>query len=60
MVTGHPPFDCEDQNEMFEQIKTKPFKMQGTCTDQCKAIVEALLNKNPKERLGSKVTSEIS
>jgi serine/threonine protein kinase len=27
MITGLPPFYCEDQNEMFEEIKNKEFKM---------------------------------
>ncbi len=56
MVTGMPPFYCDNQNEMLEEIKNKPFKMQEVSTDQCKSLVEALLNKNLKERLGSRVS----
>jgi len=55
MVTGSPPFYSEDQNDMFDQIKNKPFKMQAVATDQCKSLLAGLLMKNPQERLGAKV-----
>lgn len=58
MVTGMPPFYCEDQNEMFEDIKFKQFKMDGPVSDQCKSLVEGLLEKNPQKRLGAKVNEK--
>ena len=59
MVTGSPPFYSEDQNDMFDQIKNKPFKMQAVATDQCKSLLAGLLMKNPQERLGAKNINDI-
>lgn len=60
MVTGMPPFYNEDQEQMFEDIKNKPFKMEAAVSDQCKSLVESLLKKNPQKRLGSKVDNKVT
>ncbi len=55
MLTGLPPFYSENTNELFEMIKTQPFELKKPVSPNCKNLIERLLDKNPKTRLGSKV-----
>ena len=67
MIVGFPPFYTGSPNntKMYELIKTKPVffpdeKKHGIAmSDQCKAFIQLLLDKNPKKRLGLNGLEEI-
>ena len=67
MIVGFPPFYTGSPNnqKMYELIKTKPVffpdeKKHGIAmSDQCKAFISSLLDKNPTKRLGLNGMEEI-
>ena len=56
MLTGMPPFFEEDQNKMFDKISKGKleFPKSVKMSKNCKDLIQKLLHKDPKKRLGSK------
>jgi serine/threonine protein kinase len=54
MVTGWPPFYSTDRAELFELIRNKPLDLSEAAylTPEAADILQRLLAKNPKDRLG--------
>lgn len=63
MLVGLPPFYNKDHNtqKMFNSIREKnvSFSSKVTVSEECKDFVKQLLQKNSKERLGSKGADEV-
>ena len=55
MLCGLPPFYVENLDKMYELIKNAPvrFPKRVNLKEETKDIIRKLLEKNPKERLGS-------
>ena len=55
MLCGNPPFYAENINKIYEMIKntTVQFPQKINVSDEAKDIIQKLLEKNPKKRLGS-------
>ena len=56
MLYGKSPFYMENINKMYDLIKTSPVKFPKkiNLSEEAKDIIQKLLEKNPKKRLGSK------
>ena len=56
MLYGKSPFYMENINKMYDLIKTSPVKFpkKVNLSEEAKDIIQKLLEKNPKKRLGSK------
>ena len=56
MIYGKSPFYMENINKMYELIKTSPVKFPKkiNLSEEAKDIIQKLLEKSPKNRLGSK------
>ena len=53
MLVGMPPYFSKDKNKLFKNIQNGPLKLPVSLSgDACNLII-ALLNRNPKKRLGS-------
>lgn len=59
MMTGLPPFYNEDTQEMYRRILFQPLRCPDTMSADAKDIITALLQRNPKERLGHHGALEI-
>ena len=55
MLYGKSPFYTENINRMYDLIKTSPVKFpkKVNLSEEAKDIIQKLLEKNPKKRLGS-------
>ena len=53
MLTGLPPFYSEDVNEMYRKILNDPLIFPHDVQYEARDILVRLLQRNPKERLGS-------
>ena len=53
MLTGLPPFYDENTNKMYRDIIQNEPRYPHYIPEQAKALMERLLKKDPKERLGS-------
>jgi len=53
MITGIPPFYCNDKNKMMKNILNKPLKLPRFASSKCRSILKMLLTKDPEKRLGS-------
>jgi len=53
MTTGLPPFYTSNREELFRRIRSEPLPMPKHLSENCKAILEALFQKDPEKRLGS-------
>jgi serine/threonine protein kinase len=60
MIVGIPPYYHKNRETMFTMIKTKSVKYPDLqkhgiyVSEEAKDVIDKLLTKNPKERLGSK------
>merc|ERR1719336_2818174 len=53
LTVGIPPFYSSNVNEMYQKIQQDYVKFPPNITEQCKELVLKLLERNPKDRLGS-------
>lgn len=53
MLAGRPPFYSKNRREMFAMITDKPLVMRKEFSPEAKDLIEKLLERNIKRRLGS-------
>lgn len=53
MITGIPPFYCNDKNKMMNNILNKPLRLPKFASSDARSILRMLLTKDPEKRLGS-------
>ncbi|XP_037777547.1 serine/threonine-protein kinase Sgk1-like isoform X2 [Penaeus monodon] len=53
MLYGLPPFYSRDTHAMYSAILTKPLKLKATVSKKARGILEGLLQKDPRDRLGA-------
>jgi len=54
LTVGIPPFYSQNVNEMYTKIQHGALRFPPNLTAHCKSLIVALLNRDPKKRLGSK------
>jgi len=53
MVVSHPPFEDAEHLKMYEKILRKPVDYPRHVTQTCRDVIDSLLRKNFRRRLGS-------
>ena len=53
MLTGNPPFQHKNEQKLREKILKDKIKLPAFLTAEAHSIIKALLNRDPKKRLGS-------
>jgi RAC serine/threonine-protein kinase len=53
MLTGLPPFYCQDRDRLFEKIKKSELSYPASLSSSSKNLLRGLLTKDPTKRLGS-------
>jgi serine/threonine protein kinase len=53
MLTGLPPFYCQDRERLFEKIRKAELKYPASLSPDAKNLLRGLLTKDPARRLGS-------
>ena len=53
MITGLPPFYCQDREKLFEYIRKSTLEYPASVSKPAKKVLVGLLTKNPVQRLGS-------
>lgn len=53
LLTGRPPFYDRDKNEMYLKILHSKLEIPGFISDDARDLLQRLLEKNPKRRIGS-------
>ena len=53
MLTGLPPFYCQDRERLFEKIRKSELTYPASLSPNSKSLLRGLLTKNPDKRLGS-------
>jgi len=59
MLTGLPPFYDQDVNKMYQRILQDSLRFPEEMSPEAKAIISALLRRDPLERLGVNGADEI-
>lgn len=52
MLVGRPPFDGDDDDQLFNNIMEKPVHYPRGLSDPAKKIIQGFLTKHPSRRLG--------
>ena len=53
MLTGLPPFYCQDRERLFEKIRNSELNYPASLSPDAKNLLRGLLTKDPTRRLGS-------
>lgn len=53
LTVGIPPFYSQNVNQMYNKIQHGFLRFPPFLTEHCKSLIVALLNRDPKKRLGS-------
>lgn len=53
MITGRPPFYCQDRERLFEKIRKSELHYPPSVSRPAKKVLVGLLTKDPTRRLGS-------
>ncbi|KAG7363046.1 serine/threonine protein kinase [Nitzschia inconspicua] len=53
MLTGLPPFYCQDRERLFEKIRKSDLNYPASLSSSSKNLLRGLLTKDPVKRLGS-------
>jgi serine/threonine protein kinase len=53
MLTGLPPFFCQDRERLFEKIRRNELDYPASVSRPAKSVLKGLLTKDPTQRLGS-------
>jgi serine/threonine protein kinase len=53
MLTGLPPFYCQDRERLFEKIRRAELQYPASLSSDAKHLLRGLLTKDPTRRLGS-------
>mmetsp|Transcript_32184 Transcript_32184/g.53183 ORF Transcript_32184/g.53183 Transcript_32184/m.53183 type:complete len:625 (+) Transcript_32184:305-2179(+) len=53
MLTGLPPFYCQDREKLFEKIRKSDLHYPASLSRTSKALLRGLLTRDPTQRLGS-------
>jgi serine/threonine protein kinase len=53
MLTGLPPFYCQDRERLFEKIRKSELNYPPTVSKSAVSLLKGLLTKDPSRRLGS-------
>ena len=59
MLTGLPPWYSNDREKLFDRLRHAPLKFPFYVNRPAALFIHALLNRNPKERLGAKGGFEV-
>ena len=59
MLTGLPPWYTTDREKLFEALRSAPLKFPISVNRTAALFIQALLNRNPNERLGSRGGAEV-
>eukprot|EP00768_Dysnectes_brevis_P007921 gnl/Dysnectes_brevis/690_a761_2746.p1 GENE.gnl/Dysnectes_brevis/690_a761_2746~~gnl/Dysnectes_brevis/690_a761_2746.p1 ORF type:complete len:516 (+),score=139.23 gnl/Dysnectes_brevis/690_a761_2746:1111-2658(+) len=54
MITGLPPFFSRDKKDMYRRVLYDNLRCPSYMSDSCKDIIEGLLVRDPRRRLGSR------
>jgi protein-serine/threonine kinase len=52
MLTGLPPFYTKDREKLFRRIRAGELEYPSVVTAPAKSLMQAMLNRNPEQRLG--------
>lgn len=53
MLTGLPPFYCQDRERLFEKIRKETLRFPPSLSPSAKNVLSGLLMRDPEKRLGS-------
>lgn len=53
MLTGLPPFYCQDRERLFEKIRKETLRFPPSLSSPSKTVLGGLLERDPDKRLGS-------
>lgn len=59
MISGYPPFYASNRSVLFEKIKTGNVKLPKNASADLQDLLNKLLEKDPKKRLGANGATEV-